>query len=55
MACTLCSHGIPFDINADAKFFNIEKLYWYPSQRPILDTIFNCCKNLLNNSCVRGH
>ncbi len=39
MVSQLRKYGIPYDINSDAKFFNIEKLEWYPSQKRLLDII----------------
>ncbi len=33
--------GIPYDINADVRFFNIENLTWYNSQKEVLELIIN--------------
>ena len=43
MSKTLCKHGIPFDINADSRFFDYQHLRWYPSQKPVLDAILRAC------------
>ncbi len=42
MTQVLCKSHIPFDINADIRFFDIENLKWYGSQARILDTIMGC-------------
>ena len=39
MVNALKKHGIPYDINADALFFDIAELKWYPSQKHLLDVI----------------
>ena len=44
MAEQLCSHHIPFTVNADTLFIDYEKPGWYPSQEPIINTIINTCK-----------
>ena len=39
MVSALARAGIPYDINADTRFFNIENLTWYEDQREILEII----------------
>jgi len=39
MVEALKSAGIPYDVNADALYFNIKDLKWYPSQEPLLKVI----------------
>ena len=41
MVTQLRQHGIPYDINADQLFFNIEKLEWYPSQKSIIEAVLS--------------
>ncbi len=36
---SLQRYGIPYDINSDNKFFDIERLRWYPSQEKLLNVI----------------
>jgi len=42
MVSELCSRGIPYDVNADTKFFDYYNLSWYPSQRELLNVVLNC-------------
>ncbi len=39
MVSALSKAGIPYDINADTRFFDIETLTWYPSEREVLEII----------------
>ena len=41
MVSALSSAGIPYDINADTKFFDIENLAWYRSQEEALKLILH--------------
>ncbi len=42
MTNILCKNHIPFDINADTRFFDIKDLRWYGSQEKILEVILSC-------------
>ena len=41
MSHALKSHGVPYAINADTKFFDIEHLRWYKSVSKVLDVILD--------------
>ncbi len=41
----LASHHIPFAINADSWFFNINTLEWRSDTAPILNEVFRCVKS----------
>ena len=40
MSNSLRNSDIPYDINSDVHFFDIENLTWYPDMLPILRIIF---------------
>jgi len=41
MSSALWSAGIPYDVNADVWFFNIENLTWYQDRLPVLNAILH--------------
>ena len=41
LSCELKKHNIPYDINADNKFFNLKTLKWCKSKEKLLDVILN--------------